>query len=332
MTDATCRALVVSSPGSVSLEVRKPPLPRPGEVVVSPSVVGLCGTDLEIVDGLIDPAYVRYPIVLGHEWCGLLDGREGSKRVVVAEGVVPCGHCLRCRQGRTNLCETYDELGFTRDGAASDEVAVPHELVHVLDDSVDKAAAALVEPAAVVYQGLQRAAPKPGWRMLVIGDGTVGLLTALVARLWSPAVVDVVGVRDAQRELALAVGADSFRSPDDRRRHEYDLVVEAAGSSSAAALALDSVRRGGVVVLIGLPPHGETTPVAVADIVNRDLSVHASFSYTSSAFGKVASLLNAGAIELSLLVTHRFALEEWPKALEVLRGPVGTRGKVVLEI
>lgn len=332
MTDATRRALVVSSPGSVGLELREPSLPRPGEVVVAPSVVGLCGTDLEIIDGVLDPAYVKYPLVLGHEWCGVLDDRKGSKRVVVAEGVVPCGHCPPCRQGRTNLCETYDEFGFTRDGAASDEVIVPHELVHVLDDSVDKSAAALVEPTAVVYQGLRRAAPNPGCRILVIGDGTVGLLTVLVARLWSPAVIDLVGARDAQRELALEAGAASFRSPEDGPRGEYDLVVEAAGSSRAAALALDSVRRGGVVLLLGLPPHGETTPFAVADVVNRDLSMHASFSYTSSAFGEVASLLSTGAIEPSLIVTHRFALEEWPEALEVLRSPVGTRGKVVLEL
>ncbi len=331
MTKPAKRALVVAAPGSVSLEERLPASARPGEVIVSPSIVGLCGTDLEIIDGKIDPAYVRYPLTLGHEWCGVLDEPDG-KRVVVAEGVVPCGHCERCRQGRTNLCETYEEVGFTRDGAVADEVVVPRQVIHVLDEAVDRSAAALVEPMAVVYQGFERARPKPGWRVLVIGDGTVGLLSALLVRLYSPSVVDVIGARSAQEALALEAGADSFCAPEEGLRGDYDLVIEAAGSPKAAAMALDSARRGGVVVLLGLPPHGETTPVAIDDVVNRDLAVHASFSYTSSAFARVAGLLSAGAIEPSFLVTHRFALEEWQAAVEALRQPVGVRGKVVIEL
>lgn len=332
MTDGPYRALVVASPGFVSIQERAPLVQPPGEVVVFPTVVGLCGTDLEIIDGEIDPAYVRYPLVLGHEWCGELELAGGVKRAVVAEAVAPCGHCERCRQGRTNLCETYEELGFTRDGAAADQVTVPRDAIHLLDDSVDKSAAALVEPMAVVYQGLDRARPQPGWRVLVLGDGTIGLLAALLARLWSPSVVDVIGARRAQEELALRAGAGSFRTPEEGLHGDYDLAVEAAGTSATAAMALAAVRRGGAVVLLGLPPHGETTPVAVADVVNRDIAVHASFSYTSSAFRTVGTLLNASAVDPSFLITHRFALEEWPAAIDALRRPAGARGKVVLEL
>ena len=94
-----------------------------GELLIRPELVGLCGTDLEIVDGTLDPAYIRYPLVLGHEWTGTVaaDARAGRGRVVV-EGIVPCGHCARCRTGETNLCATYDEIGFTRDGAAARHV------------------------------------------------------------------------------------------------------------------------------------------------------------------------------------------------------------------
>ena len=334
MTAATGRSLVVAGPGEVFLEERTAPVPAGGEVRVLPLVVGLCGTDLEIVDGAIDPAYVRYPLVLGHEWCGVIErrGGEATAEVVVAEGVVPCGRCERCKQGRTNLCEIYDEIGFTRDGAAAGDICVPTRLVHRLDPAVDKTAACLVEPSAVVYQALTRARPLPGWRVLVIGDGTVGLLALLLARLWSPAVVDLVGARRAQAELAMQAGADAFRNPQEGGRGEYDLVIEAAGTSPAVGAALGSARRGGVVLLLGLPSHGETTPVAGDDMVNRDLTVHASFSYTSSAFGEVASLVGSGTFDPSFLVTHRFPLEEWQQALEVLRNPVGRRGKVVLEL
>ena len=79
----------------------------------------MCATDLELIDGTIDPAYVRYPLVLGHEWVGTLEGDsdagpEGTP--VVVEGIIPCGECDECQRGATNLCVTYDEIGFTRAG------------------------------------------------------------------------------------------------------------------------------------------------------------------------------------------------------------------------
>ena len=326
------RSLVVAAPGSVSLAASGLSSPAEGELSVRPKLVGLCGTDLEIIDGQIDPAYVRYPIVLGHEWCGVVEGGQEGEQLVVGEGVVPCGHCQRCRQGRTNLCETYDEVGFTRDGAAAPEIRVPRSLVHVLGPAADPAAAVLAEPAAVVYQALRRAAPAPGWRVLVIGDGTIGLLSTLLSGLWSPAVVDVVGTRADQAELASRAGADSFRPPAPAPGADYDLVIEAAGSPAAVVSALAAARRGGVVLLLGLPTHGHETPFAVADAVNRDLAIHASFSYTSSAFAEVVALLSSRRLDPSFIVTHRFPLEEWSQALEVLRQPIGERGKVVLEM
>src|SRR5437764_858828 len=128
-------ALVVRGPGEAVLEERGAPSPGPGEVLIRPEVVGLCGTDLDIVAGRIDPAYIRYPLVLGHEWSGTVAGPAGGDGLtpgtrVVGEGIVPCGHCPRCRAGQTNLCLTYDELGFTRDGAAAGFVTVQRSLVH----------------------------------------------------------------------------------------------------------------------------------------------------------------------------------------------------------
>src|SRR5215469_17349474 len=109
-------ALVVRQPGEVVLEERDIPRAGPGELLVRPEVAGLCGTDLDIVAGRIDPAYIRYPLVLGHEWSGTVAGPAGEDGLapgtrVVGEGIVPCGHCPRCRAGETNLCLTYDELG-----------------------------------------------------------------------------------------------------------------------------------------------------------------------------------------------------------------------------
>jgi threonine dehydrogenase-like Zn-dependent dehydrogenase len=326
-------ALVVRRPGEVALTTRPAPVAEPGDTLVRPDLVGLCGTDLEIIAGQVDPAFMQYPIGLGHEWTGIVTG-DGplTGRRVVAEGVVACGHCARCAAGETNLCETYDEFGFTRDGAAAGLVAVPSALVRPLAPSVAAEDAVLTEPASVAYRGLARAAVSPGARVLVIGDGTIALLAVYLLRLWSPAKVVLLGQRAAQAELAARAGAARFEISPAAAGAGYDLVVEAAGAVRAAEVALTAARRGGTVLLLGLPPHGQTVELSVDDVVNDDLAILGSFSYTAAAWRDVVGLLNAGLIKPGFVVTHRFALSDWEQALACLRDSDGPRGKVLLEI
>jgi threonine dehydrogenase-like Zn-dependent dehydrogenase len=330
-------ALVVTAPGTVGLIPGAPMTASPGQVLVEPDLVGLCGTDLEIIDGSIDPAYLRYPVALGHEWTGIVTGDSPlAGRRVVVEGIIGCGHCARCAAGETNLCETYDEIGFTRDGAAAAQIAVPASLAHPIADAVAASDAVLTEPAAVVYRGLARAGVAPGSSTLVIGDGTIALLAVMLLKLWSPAQIAVVGRRAAQAELARAAGATSFAS-DGAPAGGFDLVVEAAGATSAAATAISSARRGGTVLLLGLPPHGQTIALAPDDVVNNDLTIMGSFSYTSAAWRTVVTLLNTGQFRPGALVTHRYRLADWQQAIATLRGgtdiqDAAPRGKVLLEI
>ncbi len=326
-------ALIVIRPGVVELTDRAAPTAAPGDTLVRPDLVGLCGTDLEIIGGQVDPAFIRYPIGLGHEWTGIVTGDSplaGSR--VVVEGIVACGHCARCVRGETNLCETYDEFGFTRDGAAAGLVVVPAALVHSIAASVAAEDAVLTEPAAVVYRGLTRAAVAPGSRVLVIGDGTIALLTAHLVRLWSPAEVVVLGRREAQADLAAEAGAARFETSPAAAGAGYDLVVEAAGAVAAAAVAFTAARRGGTVLLLGLPPHGETVALSVDDTVNNDIAILGSFSYTAGAWRDVVRLLNSGLIKPGFLVTHRFRLADWERAIASLRAVGEPRGKVLLEI
>jgi L-iditol 2-dehydrogenase len=327
---AAGRALMVRGPGDVALEEWADPAAGPADLLVEPELIGLCGTDLEIIDGTIDPAYLRYPLVLGHEWTGIVAAGPLAGRRVVVEGVIGCGHCARCVAGQTNLCDTYDEIGFTRDGAGASRVAVPAVLAHPLAAGVAAEDAVLTEPAAVVYQALSRAGVAPGSRVLVIGDGTIALLAVTLLRLWSPAEIVLLGRRAGQHALAATAGADRFETTAAAAGAGYDLVLEAAGTTSAVADAVVAARRGGTIVLVGLPPHGATVPLAVDDAVNNDLSILGSFSYTSAAWRTVVTLLNAGRIAPGFLITHRFALPDWADAIAVLRGGGSPRGKVLL--
>jgi L-iditol 2-dehydrogenase len=331
------RALVVESPSRLGLVERDPLLPGPGEVVIRPAFCGLCGTDIELRDGLVDAAFVRYPLTLGHEWSGVVEAvGDGVAEIAqgdrcVAECIVPCGHCPKCRAGATNVCETYAELGFTQEGGASDQVVVPARLVHVLGPDVSLLDAALVEPTSVVMRGLEKAAPEPGQRVLVIGDGTIGLLAAHLAGLWSPSEIVVLGRRPEQTALASSVGATHFTT-DDAVAEGFDLVLEAAGVPETITRAVGAARRGGRVLLLGLPPAGRTFELPADLLVNNDLSLVASFGYTSAAWSRVVQLINARAIQPGLIVTHRFPLAEHAAAFAALTRAEGQRGKVMLEV
>jgi 2-desacetyl-2-hydroxyethyl bacteriochlorophyllide A dehydrogenase len=331
------RTLVVRMPGSLALEQRALLEPEPDEVVIRTVYCGLCGTDLELLRGDVDPAYVRYPLTLGHEWSGTIEsvgsavqGLSSGDRCV-AECIVPCGRCGPCRAGRTNICETYDELGFTREGGASDQVAVPARLVHVLEPAVSLLDAALVEPASVVYRALEKASPEPGSRVLVVGDGTIALLAADLVRLWSPASVDMIGRRPQQAALARVVGVSHFMTGEGFDG-SYDVTIEAAGASEAVTTAVTAARRGGIVVLLGLLPTGRTLEFPADLLVNNDLTLSASFGYTSEAWRRTVGLLNEGRIRPGEIVTHRFPFDEYGAAFEALQAADGVRGKVLLEI
>jgi threonine dehydrogenase-like Zn-dependent dehydrogenase len=331
------RALVVERPGSLEVVERPALEPGPGEVVVRPGFCGLCGTDLELLRGEVDPAFVRYPLTLGHEWSGTIEAvgpgvteLEPGLRCV-AEGIIPCGRCASCRAGATNVCEVYDEVGFTREGGAGDQILVPARVVHPLADGVPLLDAALVEPTSVVMTGLRKARPEAGRRVLVVGDGTIGLLAALLAGLWSPAELALVGHRAAQEELARSLGVTAFTTGDPPGAG-YDLVVEAAGAPEAVGVAVAAARRGGTVLLLGLPPTGETLALPADLLVNNDLTLAASIGYTSSAWAYVVGLLNTGQIQPGRIVTHRFRLDEFERAFAELAEPSGPRGKVLLEL
>lgn len=328
------QALVVRAPNEIALENR--PLPTPGieQIVVRPVAVGICATDLEILSGTIDPAYVRYPIVIGHEWSARVvedpTGQLKAGTPLVIEGILPCGSCAHCLSGATNLCEIYDELGFTRDGGAAEIAVIPSQLAHPLSKDVDLSTAALVEPAAVAFRGLQRINPRPGINAVIIGDGTIAMLTAHLLQLWTPAKVVMVGRNEDQAGLAAKAGVSEFTTDDSKVDSNFDLAIEASGSIEATGVALGHLGRGGSLLLLGLPPHGQPSKVPIDDVVNGDITIVGSFSYTASSWREMVSLLNSSKFNPGFLITHRFGFSQWEDALAVLGNKTGPRGKVLL--
>lgn len=331
------RALIVRSPHDVALGIVDDPVVGKDEVLVVPLLAGMCGTDIELIDGSIDPAYVHYPLILGHEWVGRVEddvpGVAARGDRVVVEGVIPCGTCDQCRIDATNRCTTYDEIGFTRPGAIAEHIAVPTRLVHRIDDSLNLDDVVLIEPMAVVWRALTRFPLRQHMRVAVVGDGTIALLAVHLVRRFNPARVVVVGRRKAQAPLAKVAGANEFVivEPDDH----FDLVIEAAGTGAAASTAISLADRGAMVILLGLPAHGTRIDVAPDDLVNNDIVIQGSFAYTKTSFAEVVELMNVGDLKPSFLITHRFTLEQAVDAIGALRGDVADdepRGKVVISL
>jgi threonine dehydrogenase-like Zn-dependent dehydrogenase len=332
------RAFVVDSPGRHGLADRPEPKPGPGEILVAPAAVGLCGSDLELLDGRRPAEYVRYPVIPGHEWAGHVvacgpdvAGIEPGVPLV-AEGVRACGRCARCAEGRNNLCSAaYAETGFTHPGALADRLVVPAHLAHPLDAGRPITTAALIEPAACVATGLLEVGiPQAGSRVAVVGDGPLGLLAVVLLRLTSPRELLLVGSRPQRIAHAVRLGATDTARRDEAVEGGYDVVVECTNSAAGAAAALGLARRAGTVILLGIS--GSRTPTVDPDVISLgNLRVQGIFAASRQAWRWLGELHGSGLFDPESLITHRFDLGGVDEALAVLADRDAGALKVVVE-
>ncbi|WP_097229522.1 zinc-dependent alcohol dehydrogenase [Streptomyces zhaozhouensis] len=332
------RSVLVSRPGEFRLVEGPAPEPGPGEVRVAVHAAGVCASDRELFDGTRPAAYVRYPVVPGHEWSGTVEAvGEGVDpallgRGTVAEGFRACQRCERCRAGEPTLCTTgYAETGFTEPGAFADQLIVPARLLHLLAPEVDLTSAALLEPAAVVAAAVLRAAPRAGERVAVLGCGTLGLLAVQLLGASSP--VELLAVDPRPRPLALAaeLGASRAVTPErlDDERGRFDLVLETAGAPGTAADACRLARRGGRVVLTGVPEPGARGLDPVELLVNQ-LSVHGVFGAPPAAWSYAVHCFNHGLLRPEKLVSHQLPLASFGEAMRLVGSGDPEVGKVLL--
>ncbi|MGV9244709.1 zinc-dependent alcohol dehydrogenase [Streptomyces sp. NPDC003710] len=328
-------AVVVEAPGTHRLAAHEPVAPAPGEALVRVHAVGICGSDREVYQGNRPEGYVRYPLIPGHEWSGTVEaagaGVPGSLvgRKVVGEGFRNCQVCDRCHAGETTLCTAgYEETGFTRPGAMATTLTLPARLLHVLPDGADLTAAALLEPAACIAAAALRAKARPGERVAVVGTGTLGMFAVQFLKAVSPAELLVVGTGREREALARSFGATGFHTLQDLP-DGVDVVVEAAGSASAARTAARLPRRGGRLVLTGIPAPG-AEGLDPTDLVVRQLEVHTVFGAPPDAWAHAVRVFGAGLLDPLPLVTHELRLAEFPEAIELVASGDPQVGKVLL--
>ncbi len=334
------RAVYIDSPGKLRLAAGKVREPAPGEALIKVAWAGICGSDREVLAGTRPAGFVRYPLVPGHEWSGTVvwvgDDRHTALvgRPVVGEGFRACRRCASCRRGDTNLCESnYDETGFTQPGAWADYLMLPSHLLHVLPDGSDLRAAAVLEPAACAAAACMKAAVVPGERVCVVGAGTLGLLAMQLLHAGHPAELVAVDPRTSRAERARLCGATAFLTPQEAERQQgpnrFDLVVEAAGAPGSARLSVRLARRGGRVVLLGIPGSDDQPP-ATTDLVLGEITLHTVFGAPSRAWTHAVRAFAAGILSPKHIVTHEVPLADAADAFHLLSDPQADAVKVLL--
>jgi len=292
------------------------PAPGGDGVRVKVASAGICGSDLHLL-------VWNLPAVMGHEVAGTLpDGRA-----VAVEPIAPCWSCPACRAGDYNRCTTGPAMvmGVGRDGGMAEECMVPPTAIVALPAGVSPADGCLVEPLAVAVHGVRRARVGPGERVAVVGGGSIGQ-TALVAAQAAGATVDVEARHDRQRDAAERLGAGAVADG-------YDVVVEAAGSTSALARSVELCRPGGRVLVLGTYWDGgvELPPSVCLDEIDIIPASMYSRSGASRDVDVAAALLASRPAVTDILITHRFPLDAAAEAFATARDRAAGAIKVVLE-
>jgi 2-desacetyl-2-hydroxyethyl bacteriochlorophyllide A dehydrogenase len=305
----------------MSVEEVDEPRPGLGEVLVTPEAVGICGSEVEGYLGRM-PNRIP-PLVMGHEFAGTVlpiggPGAMWSGRRVTVNPLLSCRGCARCRAGERNLCLERRLIGVHVPGGFAECVAVPTANLVPTPDGLDARTGALAEPLANAVHAIALAHRLvAAERAAVLGAGTIGVLVLQAARMAGIAEVRIVEPHAARRAAALAAGAAvaSADTSELAREPALDLVIDAAGTAATRRAALDIVRPGGAVVLLGL--HEDETALPFHRVVRDQVVLQGSFAYTDADFASAVELLVSGRVNLGDLSAAR-PLEAGPDAFASL--------------
>lgn len=334
--------VVAHAAGDLRIFELPEPTPAPDEAIVEIAYGGVCGSDLHYWrHGAAGLSVLREPMLLGHEVSGTVvaaasdgSGPVDGTRVAVhpltphGDGVTPWP------EDRPNLAPGSTYLGSAlrlphTPGAFARRVSLPSRMLHPIPDSLALERAALAEPAAVAWHGLERAGDVRGKRIAIIGSGPIGLLVAAVARHHGAAEVVATDLEPLPRRIAESLGARALDARDGESiaALRADVVVESSGTVPGLAAAIESAGRGGTVVMLGLQRHGVVeAPLATA--ITRELNLLGSFRF-SAELDPVIEALADGSLAVDGIVTDVIPVTRAIEAFQAAADPSAT-SKVLL--
>ena len=345
------KALVLRGPNDFAVEDVPDPTPGPNEVLCRVERVGICGTDVHMVQGYYEywPAY--YPFIPGHEWSGeIVELGEGAEDFgwsvgdrVAGSSHAGCMHCSKCIGGNYNLCLNYghrhihSHYGHTEQGAYADYVVHNIRSVFKLPEGMSYDLGAVTDPASIALHCANRAGIFSGANVAVIGPGPVGILAAEAARALGASRV-VVAARGARKQVVEKFGYELFDTSelegiDERFRQMFpegvDRVLDAAGTTITVPMAIKMLARGGRCATVGIP--NKDAPIPMAPLVLDELELVGSRA-VSGEMQATLDFIQDGRIRAGDIITHRFPLSEFARALEVTDQRIDGAMKVMIDM
>ena len=339
------KAFVVTEPHSYGLTAVPEPALGRDELLLKVGACGICGSDLDIMDGVRPMEVTRYPVILGHEFSG--EVREVGPEVVgfkpgdrvAVDTVVRCDECRNCRMGWGCHClKKFDQLGCTKPGGMAEYVAVPQRLAFRMPDGLSLAEAALAEPASCAAHGVSKANIRPGDSVVITGAGPIGSLALQIARLFSPGKLILVEVDERKLAIAKKLGATHTinAKTEDVAARVLDIteglgasaVIECTGALEPIQQAFSYIGTKGRIVVVGVPTQRKFEIDFIALLI-RDASFTPSNGYTTQIWLWVLDLLRERVLDTQVLITHRMELESIDRGFDILRERSETAIKIM---
>ncbi|GHB04298.1 MULTISPECIES: zinc-dependent alcohol dehydrogenase family protein [Streptomyces] len=323
------RAAIIEAPGKVSVSTVPDPAPGPREVVVAVASVGLCGTDLHILQGEFAPTL---PIVPGHEFAGEIVGigREVTELAigdrVAVDPSLHCHECRYCRIGRGNLCERWAAIGVTEPGGAAEYAVAPVANCVRLPEHIDVKDAALIEPLSCAVRGYDVLNSTLGAEVLIYGSGTMGLMMLELAKRTGAAGVDILDVNPDRLATAALLGCSRSAAGADEldRPGGWDVVIDATGNAGAIQDGLGRVAKGGTFLQFGVADYATRAVIEPYRIYNHEITITGSMAVLHS-YERAAALFASGVLDPSVFISDRLPLEQYPQAIDRFKAGIGRK-------
>ena len=321
------------------MTITQVPIPKPAkdEVLVKVKYASICGTDIGIYDWIPwAQGHITPPQIIGHELVGEVlevntDQKTEIKKgdLVSSETHIFCQNCYQCEIGNKHICENMELFGISRDGSFAEFTTIPLKTTWKNDPSISIESMSVQEPLGNAVNVVSKANVK-GKKVLVMGLGPTGLCAGMVAKAYGAKEVVGVNRREYRRNLALKIGFDrAVDAIDESEYGTFDAVLEMSGNRIGIQAALDAARIAGKIIAFGIPKDKIDIDWGKY-MINKELSIDSVFGRMIwDTWEDTTKLLVSGEVDLRQIITHRFKLSEFEKAMEVMKS--GECGKVLLE-
>jgi len=315
-------------------DIRIEDVPEPeikeNDVLIKVKAVGICGSELHAYEGISERR--KPPLIMGHEFSGEIEEigknvenlRKGDR--VVVDPIIRCLKCDNCLNGRSNICENMHLIGLHTPGAFAEYIAVSSEKCYKIPSDLSFEEASMVEPMAVGVHATNLANMKINDYVAIIGTGVIGLCTLQAVKISGAGRIICSGLRESKLKLAEKIGANILINAKEKDPIEkvmeltngkgIDIAFEAVGIQETVQQAIDMIKKGGSVIVIGML--AKKMELDMLDIVTKEKRIIGSYGYTPLDFKIALKLISEKRVDVKSLITHVFPLKEILKGFETL--------------